>query len=517
LTEFLKRVTGWVAPGAELYRKLSRLERVSVFLVAAVVLLALAGVLLSGRGSGEKDGSPAMAVVAPRGQDADTSVSEGGSFLESPRQHEARLRRASRKKLERAILCIPKIKNVDVMISSARPEPYVGRKTSSGRASVMLTLQQGVTVLTRGEAEAVRDMVRGAFNLESDKVSISDNHAHRYEWSGGDELEEKGAAQRSLIRKAIEEHYAMVFEEDEFSVVVMVSLSKRRQRSEKKETDRDRTFVQMINKEVHRGPRNASGGIMGSSGPTVEVAESTEGVLCDSWEKTLTVIPSGELKGVGVLVQFDLRAVERVLGPDPPPDTSDIKTFVAQQEKTLSRLLDVHSNVSAGVVVSPFARRSPRDEPVPTTAKVVELSAFAALTSRATRSPVWTALAVAGLLVLLTLVFSVFARLRSRSRAKSARLGTLPELSQEAAPSPHTFESSSRFGFSSAQPDGIDPCVGASNPRAAFASGTLQDGLLGTVDDAGSSVRERPEIASSVLRLWLAQDETDSPEGGMQG
>jgi len=520
LTEFFKRVVGWMGPGAGLYRKLSRVERISVFLVAAVVILALAGSFLSGSRSSEgKDGSGQVPVEVSRGQDADPLLNPGGGFLpESPQKYMARLRGASQKKLERAILCIPKIKNVEVMISHARPGRYALDRESSGCASVMLTLQDGVTALARGEAEAIRDMVKGAFNLEAAKVSISDNHAHRYEWSGEAQLEEKGAVQRNLIRREIEGHYSMVFEGDEFSVVVMVSLSPRRLRSEKKETDRGGTFVELIDKEVQRHQEGFSGGIMTASSPSLPLRESTKGVLCESWEKTTTVIPSGELKGVGVLVQFDLAAVERVLGQGAPPKNSDTKAFVAEEEKRLSQLLAVYGNVSAGVVVSPFARRSPDGETAPAPAEAAELSVFAAL---ATRSPIWTALALTGFLIILTLVFSVFARLRARSRTQRSRLGTLPELSEDAGPPPRAFEAStsfpSRFGFSSPRPDGIDPRAHAPNPRAAFAGGTLQDGLLGTVDDTGSSVRERPEIAGSVLRLWLAQDETDSQEGGAQG
>jgi len=405
------------------------------------------------------------------------------------------------------------------MISPASRERYARQRESSGCASVTLVLEDYVLGLTRGEAEAIRHMVKGAFNLEADKVEISDNHAHRYEWPGPDDLLEKGATQRNFIRRDVEAHYSRVFEADEFSVVVMVSLSMRRHRSERKATDRENTYVQPLNTDIHRGPRSGFGGVMGASGPTVNVQESMEGVLCESWEKTFTVIPSGELMGVGVLVQFDLAAVERVLGRGAPTTNIEVEAWVDEQEKALSQFLEVCGKVSAGVVVSSFARRRPAEEIPPEAVEVAQPGALAAL---ATESPFWTGLAVTGSLVVITFIFSVFSRLRARSRARHPRLGTLPELSDDAVPPLRAFDGSTpfpgRFGFSSASPPGgTDPLAQARHPRAAFAGSTLQDGLLGTVDDTGFSVRERPEIAGSVLRLWLAQDEMDSQEGGAQG
>jgi hypothetical protein len=535
LKELLKRVAGGIHSGAERYRKLSGAERIAYAVVAAVAVVAvfwLAGMgeAPDDRGAGDDGVEPghrrAAAGVETVGADRATAEgsewTNGGSILETPDRLDARLREFNRRKIEQAILYIPDVQSATIALSHARRSVLSRSRDDGDSAAVVLCLRRGVEALHTRETDGIREMVRGAFGIRSERISINDNRGNHYEALSEKDAEaeastfhvqEKEDRWRTLIKEDIQQMYSRVFAPRDFYVGVIVSLSPQRSSIEKKEMDREKSFKLETKNEFERGADATSGGILSAADGPISVRESSTSVPCESYEKTLTDIPPGELKGVSVVVHLDLDAVERVeaarreipgtrSGTDsslaviaPSDREALIKGYVARQEESLRSFLKVLGNTSVTVMVHPFVKPQPE-------ATQVAAQRLGALEPAPIGSDVfaWLERSWRSIAAWLAIAFSavvLFKALRRRRAVAGADEWANLSAGASGGAAAAAFREAAETEWQARRPQRFPDRLG----------------VLRSVDDSGASVREHPEVAASVLRLWLAQEPEDAKEG----
>jgi flagellar biosynthesis/type III secretory pathway M-ring protein FliF/YscJ len=566
LKEILKRASQGAVAAREVYRKLSRAQKVSLFLVAAFVGLALTSVALSGSdpdyvavltdegGAGARKlddfaarlaresipwregtapgGARAIEVPAStyRRARAIAGEPEGasppgpdwpfapGGFWESEAKLGEKIRDFNRRRIEQAILWNPKVQDARVVLSGGHAPRRVLDPAGRSSASVTVQLKSGVGELLQKEADAIRAMVESAFDLGPDRVSITDNFFRSYGSGGagaGSGVQEAGERWRREIKDGITEYYANCFDEDEFHVFVIVHVSSEQSSIAREEFDPDRAITKAISTKFEReegrggGDGFVHGGLMAASAAAVEgaprrvIRESTEEMTWMPRKQTVTQIPSGVLRGASVSVLIDLAALERVLRGEEmlrrpvalvrgegvpwtlasvPPDEREalIAAFVDREEDMLRTLLSTAGESNVKVIVSSFAR-SGRER--------AEADAAPALYSAVPpggppapqpRGGGWgAALVGAGILACLAACAVAIAR---RALLRS------PPAGEDVA----------------GEPAGDGRAVWSRHVLARRAPGP--PGILRAVNEASLNVRERPEVAASVIRFWLSQD-----------
>jgi hypothetical protein len=237
-----------------------------------------------------------------------------------------------------------------------------------------------------------------------------------------------------------------------------------------------------------------------------------------SWEKRLTKIPPGALKGVGVIVSLDLGAVKGILSRDPrfaenlasidptgsnpdflPAEEIDacLSVYINEQEEALASLLHPLEGVSVRVMAQPFSE--PQLPGGAASATMLQPAAVAAVESSGLSGNPWkkAVLVGAGALSMLALVAGLYWMARRRAAPVSdAGVGGMAG----GPPPGGAPEWVSR--------DGIREALASFHQRMGRASSTdgPQETLLRAVNETAGKVRRRPDLAASVLRIWLAQD-----------
>ncbi|HVR75893.1 MAG TPA: hypothetical protein VMT52_16295 [Planctomycetota bacterium] len=579
MREYLRRAGGKIGSGLERYRSFSGLQRILVVLSGGGVLVLLAMVLVAGGATGyrevlsesDRDGPVRLqeaatlldrhgipwksttredgvrAIAVPDGAPHDRArallvgPSDSAALLgpesplrdaspwETPGRLNSRVQDFNRQKLEQALLGNPAIQSANIILSGApgraAPEPGGFRKggSSGGSAAVLVRLRGGVALLTRREANDLRATVSCGFNISPENITVSDGFrtypgatASQLEAEGLEEKEERTCAR---VREEIRRHYSTVFAESEFQVGVIASVSPRRSSIEEKTVDREKSFSLATRTEFQKGGA-PSGGIMFASGESqlVSVREVSESIPFESWRKTQTDVPPGEVKGVSVIVHLDLAAVERVDAQRRPGTSGDradesprglafdrddlLDRYAARQETALRNLLgglgDI--DISVGVMIHPFSKTLAGGAALASTLAAAQ-DGGASGESPAGSAPGWRSVTVAIALGLGLLLAGAAVLLRRGSRRAEKLAASTPAGGAQSGMegsrvggAPHL----SRAGFRLR--------------RAGFPADELHDAVLGAVGEMSASVRERPETASSVLRLWLAQDREDAKE-----
>jgi len=423
---------------------------------------------------------------------------EKSSIFDTPEKLEAKLREANRRKAEQWIILNENIQVASILVSPARRQLLSSSRSAGETASVMLSLQPGVARLPPQEADAVREMVRSALGLKRESVFIIDNFGNRYDAvSEGDapgRVLEKEEKLRTFLRNEIQSMLAKSFDERDFFVGVIVSLSPQRSTIERKEMDRAGSFTLESEFQTRRGAP-APGGLVSKTDGPIGLSESIKSVPFESYKKTQIDIPPGELKSTSVIVRLNLEAVESLtarasgsarperLSPSPAASPTAaareaiIQQFVAQQESSLRGFLTPCGSVSVSVMVQPFVHvplEVPVEPPrIATLEPSVGLSELVNWLGRFWKPLVGIALIGGSLVLLLSAV------LRRRTGPT---------------------------GWSGIASAAIGAGGGDWHPPVAGASAEGLD-VLPEVERITAAVRERPEEAASVLRLWLAQDE----------
>ena len=248
----LEKAEAIVASGRELYRRLSRTQRVALFLVSGLLLASLVFLAVSDTESGSvvstKDGGLTQRTdVAARPVDGPVPERSSGFWgIEPPEERKARERAVNLHKLEQA-LCGEKVIDATVVPYDAPRRSFVTDKSSGDSAAVKLTLREGVESLQRQEADALREMVCCALGLPPEKLSMVDNHGKAYAAGGAlageARLYEDEEYHRKCIRFLITEYYSKFFKPTDFYVAVVVYLSAEQTTIEKEEYNREKSFA----------------------------------------------------------------------------------------------------------------------------------------------------------------------------------------------------------------------------------------------------------------------------------
>lgn len=560
MREAIEKAARGLRAGADLYRKLGRIERVAIALVAVVFCVACVAVVwprsssahvavvVGGAGvdssdleraassldaariewsegrsaSGERTievpaASAAAALRVLRGEgelagaDPSNEAQGAASFLETPDRFEARLRETNRRKIERTILWNDNLQRVSLILhNKGRRGLIVGGRDGGDSATVTLELKPHVARLKPGEVQAIRDRVRCAFGIQPELVSISDNHDYLYPpplSAGASWVADQEDRLRDQVREEIRRLYAVLFDESEFQIGVIATLSPQRSTVERKEMRREDTFVKPTLVELERTGSEEPGGLLTSASGPIKVREQTTYTPFDSYEKTTTDIPPGELKGVSVAVHFDLDAVERVVtarrdlalplavsegagvaatqGASAQRDLL-IQSFAERQEAAIQGLLASHGSVHVTATVHRFRKAAPATFPV-------DGQQIAGMTPEISSTGVaaWIGRWIGPLLV------GVIAGALLLAGVRSLR----PRLGGKATAG--AWNGAPRSGAVDLEPLEVD----GSAPWSPQAGPDRWPGVLRTVEEMSAAVRERPEAAAAVLRLWLAQDE----------
>jgi hypothetical protein len=529
LTSALKKAAGNILSRAELYRKLTGPQKICLWLVLGVVGLSFLFVFSSGEpNAGVSTAGVPAASGSPGQGGAEGSAEEWpfrSSFLDTPGQAEERRREANRRRIEQAILLNSKIEIATVICSPDRSPKYALGRSASGTAAVVVRLKAGVPPLDAKEAEVIRNTVSRGLNLEPSDVSLTDSEYKLYVTGGSQtlptEVREAAECLRTEIKDAVSAHFSSIFEPSKFHVVVMVYLSSDQSTVDTENVDPAKTFSKTTDseweREETRGDEEAGGMIRPGEPQRTVTREKTKEEPFVSREKRHTTIPPGAITGAGVVVSLDLGAVKGVLSRDPRfaetlgrsdetgsnPDSlpagvldSCLSEYLAAQEKALLSLLPPLDGVSVTVMAQPFCEPQPGGAAPGT---VLQPAPVAAAETAGPLGNPWKKALLVGAAVLSTLALVAGAWWLARRRAAPVP-GTGAGGMPGSPPPGRAPEWVSR--------DGIREALASFHQRMGHVSSTdgPQETLLRAVNETAGKVRRRPDVAASVLRIWLAQD-----------
>jgi len=538
LKEAFRRLAGSIVSGMELYRKLSRSQQISLLLVAGLVVFFLGFFTVSpgrspgSRGEGEKAAAGGRGSASQGSGDSDSTgfgwpYKSGGLLdLETPDKFQAKLREATCAKLAMVLRSNDRIEEGTVVCSPPSQSRFAQSGDTGSSAAVFLKLKKEVAGLSRQEADAIRHTVSCALGLKPERISIADDRGRSYKASSdpaeAEALHDREERWRTLISDAVGEYFSKSFSPGEFYVAVMVYLSPESRSIDKEEFDERRSFTKSKKTEWERvarprGREEAQGGLISpEDSPTVQTRETTEEVPFATREKTHTSIPPGSINGISVCALLDSDAVRRARAKDPqalqgtegrqngrPSASQGLESYLALHEEALLSLLDPYENVSVKVLVHPFEKTEPVKASTPPEGVAV---VFPPKGERAAETASWWAPTLISLGALTVLV-SVIWVLRHRQRR-------LP------MPGEFVFEGSSGQDLRAAGAGGSlwggkhgvgEALRDWSQRTGGFSPG--EESFLRGVEETSRLVRKRPEVASSVLRAWLAQDDALPNEG----
>jgi hypothetical protein len=314
---------------------------------------------------------------------------------------------------------------------------------------------------------------------------------------------------REGISSVIRDCYASVFSEDECHVGVIVLLSNEDVTVEREEYDPERTFSRVSTDDTERTeerlPAAVEGGLGGfdpsRSALRTTVRSKTEEVSFASKAKTLSSMPRGSVKALGVNVLLDLVAVEKVLAHDlgvAPEEyrrlpAAERESLVAEykkvEEASLVSLLPFE-DAKVRVKVQPFSRAEGGPASVAASVLAGRLPPGTSSAGMSSGSLAW----IGGGALMVLVIFLVLRRVLPRAPASRSRSSVVqgPTLSTRGAV---PWRRSPELPGSWARAAGTPPA--AEGPH---------EPVLGAVGDTARFVRGRPEAAASVLRFWLSQD-----------
>ena len=377
-------------------------------------------------------------------------------------ENEAKIRR-----VEEAILFNPRIASVRVVFTRRKGDIFSSRPGEKVTAAVGLRLKPHVPGLSVPEVASIRGLVGGSFNipLENIQVAVGGSTAAALP----DEIDSKRERLQEEIRRRARNLYLGQYRESQFNVEVAVDLSLRDAQTEETAVDPEGSKP----RPVEQGPKR----------------QKTVPELALSTRKTKTNIPAGEIEQVAITLKLDLLAVQRVLREedeligrkprkgadgevhyDPREFDERLKAYEKDQQDLLANLSPVPESTRVTVSITPF--------PAPGSSRSAGDGLEEASTLAGWGTVVGVATGSCGFLGLWWLVL---------------RRGRLRKVLSTAGPTQDGGRRQSK-----AMSQGFSAC-----------QETLQ-----LARDAARVVRERPEVAASVLRLWLASASGGNGTGG---
>ncbi len=518
-------VLGRAIEGQKLWRRLSVPQRVSSVGISTAVALGLTWMALEARAPAVRPGPDGETGIQVASRDIDAAQrvlrfdGERGEFsktdapkdedwlfeenwLAGPFLHGHRLADEKRRRVQEFICWAANIKLAGLEIDAPMQSPLRKYRTE-GSATVTLFVASGVERLTAREVGRVRRIVCGAYGLSPEVVMVTDNVGNPYGVEE-DDSEEDDERYRANLEKDIRELISGLFAENEFKLVV-------------------RSFQP----RPARYGSGIGGLLVGGNFGRIDLSLPREASIRTAWTRST----KGAIaeRGVTVVVNFGAVAVRRLLETNGGSFRS-IDEFKAGQRQAIQYLAFPHvSHVS--VLVNPLT------EPP----SIVEVSGGPGVTLAGEGEGSWRNLGlwqdwlernwpfvamVSAVLIALIGAVAVSRRRVSSGRGSSLKGDGAARRSLSGKAGRSTEAANSNVG--SAGQAGQTPWrlfAGRADGGRADARDDLltgangQDSLLSATDRMSEWVRERPQTAASVLRVWLAQpspvsEADDSGAGG---
>ena len=530
----------WFEPAGRWFEGLTLLEKVALTTVLTVLSAGWVLVFLGSPQNGARPGAAADGLQTATLNDefgatepsADSSES-ASNWLDPPGTREAKRLEAKKREVERSILWNQKIRRARILIQRGRTPRFRSGSGVPDTAAVILALKRGAAALLDPEVDAIRSTIQHGFNVDPKHVSVTyvSNDEFRQAVAGREEPE----LQRSL-RTEIMKLCDAVFDPDEYSLAVTVVQSQRSESRETRQFDPDKTLSVPTRRVIEHQP--SPGGL----GPIPTIKKTEEDEVLSSVERSVVKIPAGEVQAVQVSLFLDLRAVRATVDEgrallEVPLVTDSQSAALSRGEGLITRLKDsieiliprdgrIQRQVSVSAV--PFKGASGSTEGHGQLANVSTAAPGSGLERTPKTTPVDVQPAVTDQGVSETAAGGLLGKVDPRSVVP---LGIAVALSvailgwwlvrrsskaqlEEAEPQEDARPVARKGGYHA-----TDLAGELEAERSVSTLGPLQprmaEDLLETVDGTSASVRARPEVAASVLRLWLAQD-NDAGEASLE-
>ncbi len=501
-------VLGRAIEGQKLWRRLSVPQRVSLVGITIVVALGLTWIALEARapavspGPDGEIGSQVASDAAHRtlpsdwesGHFSKTDASEDENWLfeenwlAGPFLHGHRLADEKRRRVQEFICWAANIELAGLEIDAPMQSPLRKYRTD-GSATVTLFVASGVERLTAREVGRVRRIVCGAYGLSPEVVMVTDNVGNSYGVEE-DDSEEDDDRYRANLEKDIRELISGLFAENEFKLVV-------------------RSFQ----RRPARYGSGIGGLLVGGNFGRIDLSLPREASIRTAW--TRSTQGAGAEREVIVVMNFDAVAVRRLLETNGGSFRS-IDEFKAGQRQAIQCLAFPHvSHVS--VLVNPLTE-PPSIVEAPGGPGVILAGEgggwwrnWGMWQDWLERNWPFVAMVSA---VLIALIGAVAVSRRRVSSGRGSSLKGDGAARRSLAGKAGRSREAANSNVGSAGQAGQTPwrlfAGRADGGRAAARDDLLtgangQDSLLSATDRMSEWVRERPQTAASVLRVWLAQ------------
>ena len=535
---------------ARFWGGLTHPQRTLSIVVAGAVVLAI--ILLSLR-----DGAPpaseveatALAQASSRlehwndeveasGSGAVSWLFEANSWLETPGKFDAKLLHSKTRIVEEAILWNAKIQKARIVLEREPRGRYARERDGEDTAAVMLWLRAGEHRLDRDHVSAVLRTIENGFGVPQENVSISVTDAGGATYDATPSL--AGGADDALredVREQVADFLRAMYDDSDFVVLVSVRRSRRTSRLETEAYDPARSVRVPRSSTYEREEGPVAGGL--GPVPTIDgrrldfaepagtgrrrVFETVEEDVLAGRSREITEVPAGEIEGLRVNVLLDLRAVENTLG-GPGTVEPEIAAYERSLESYLQSLYEDYPNSRVTVLARRFTAASADLElagtggasaPARDARSVVDRAMLAAGVSWLRRW--WPALAGGATLALATALFAATILTRPRRGAARRRLAAASAGERRNGGLRRGVEDT--LGVFALHPGERGVAARFDGDRGRTSGGGGESGLAGaegggvelaagvieSLDDTSRLVRERPESAAAVLRLWLAE------------
>ena len=528
----------WFGPAGRWLEGLTLLEKVALTTVLTVLGAGWVLVFLGSQNGADQEPGFDGQTVAVLGDDfggaepSGDSADDTSSWLDPPGTQEAKRLEAKKRDVERSILWNSKIRRARILIQRGRAPRFRSASGVPDTAAVHLHLKRGAATLPAAEAGAIRSLIQHGFNVDPARVNVTyvSNDEFRQAEAGREEPE----LQRSL-RTEIMKLCDAVFDPDEYTLAVTVVQSQRSESRETRHFDPAKTLSVPTRRGIEHQPSR-----LGGLGPAT-IKKTEEDEVLSSVERSVVKIPAGEVEAVQVSLFLDLRAVHALVDegralhdiPLVPQSAelslSGVEGLIARFEGSIGILIPHDGRLQRQVSVwavpfkgVPLSAEHGELAKVSTAGTGVGLERTAETTPAAVQPPVADtdrsdtaeggflgrvdprSVVPLGIAVALSIAVLGWWLIR---RSSTVRIN-------EGEPQRDVAPSAREGGY---RATGL--AAGLEAERSGGTLGPLQprmaEDLLETVDATSASVRERPELAASVLRLWLAQD-NDAGEANLE-
>ncbi|MEM7232637.1 MAG: hypothetical protein AAF517_10705 [Planctomycetota bacterium] len=217
------------------------------------------------------------------------------------RPSKGQMNRAKIHSLEETVRFNPRVEDAKVHIDELEVPPLGVRPQDTRSASVGLQLAPGVDRLSAGEARNIRQLVGGAFNIPGDRVQVIDQNGNSYgQQDGVVEVAETELRVRNEIQSLVEGLYLGPFDSWEFRLGVLVTVDPSRSTVEEYDVEPPFEVVTEMESEKQSALR---GDWKRMKSEVVEGAS----------KRTTTVRPAGKVTAVRVNLILDLPTVKSLL------------------------------------------------------------------------------------------------------------------------------------------------------------------------------------------------------------